>query len=66
MPHMRSNKLIYQFVVTLKHTEPAIYRRIEVPKTYTFWDLHVAIQDAFGWQCTNPQKRLRQMLEEEV
>ena len=49
MPRMRSNKPIYQFVVTLKHTEPAIYRRIEVPKTYTFWDLHVAIQDAFGW-----------------
>lgn len=50
MPHMRSNKPIYQFVITLKHTEPAIYRRIEVPKSYTFWDLHIAIQDTFGWQ----------------
>ena len=50
MPHMRSNKPIYQFVITLQNTDPAIYRRIEVPKSYTFWDLHVAIQDAFGWQ----------------
>lgn len=26
-----------------------IWRRIEVPASYTFWDLHVAIQDAMGW-----------------
>jgi hypothetical protein len=26
-----------------------IWRRIQVPETYTFWDLHVAIQDAMGW-----------------
>lgn len=35
--------------VTLKHVKPAVWRRIEVPVTYTFWDLHVAIQDAMGW-----------------
>lgn len=29
--------------------EPLIWRVIEVPSTYTFWDLHVAIQDAMGW-----------------
>lgn len=26
-----------------------VWRRILVPATYTFWDLHVAIQDAMGW-----------------
>jgi hypothetical protein len=26
-----------------------VWRIIEVPQDYTFWDLHVAIQDAMGW-----------------
>lgn len=42
-------KLVYQFKVMLKDVEPAIWRRIVVPGKYTFWDLHVAIQDAMGW-----------------
>lgn len=46
---MPPKKLIYQFKITLKETHPPIWRRIEVPSTYTFWDLHVAIQDAMGW-----------------
>jgi len=40
---------IYQFKITLKELRPPIWRRIEVPGTYTFWDLHVAIQDVMGW-----------------
>jgi hypothetical protein len=40
---------VYQFKVTLKGSKPPIWRRIQVPETYTFWDLHVAIQDAMGW-----------------
>jgi len=40
---------VYQFKITLMGTKPPIWRRIQVPKTYTFWDLHVAIQDAMGW-----------------
>ncbi|NQT25203.1 plasmid pRiA4b ORF-3 family protein [candidate division KSB1 bacterium] len=40
---------IYQFKIELKDTDPLIWRRIAVPDTYTFWDLHVAIQDAMGW-----------------
>ncbi len=40
---------IYRFRVTLEAVEPPIWRLIEVPETYTFWDLHVAIQDAMGW-----------------
>ncbi|OFW13207.1 MAG: hypothetical protein A3H29_03900 [Acidobacteria bacterium RIFCSPLOWO2_02_FULL_67_21] len=27
-----------------------VWRRIHVPEHYSFWDLHVAIQDAMGWQ----------------
>ena len=50
MFHLRSKKIVYQFVIILKDTNPSIYRRIEVPQSYTFWDLHVAIQDAFGWE----------------
>jgi hypothetical protein len=26
-----------------------VWRRILIPGTYSFWDLHVAIQDAMGW-----------------
>jgi pRiA4b ORF-3-like protein len=33
----------------LLEIRPSIWRRIEVPETYTFWDLHVAIQDSMGW-----------------
>jgi hypothetical protein len=40
---------IFQFKITLEGITPAIWRRIQVPETYSFWDLHVAIQDAMGW-----------------
>jgi len=40
---------VYQFKITLKNIKPDIWRKIEVPENYTFWDLHVAIQDAMGW-----------------
>lgn len=46
---MNHSRQTFVFKVTLRHTKPAIWRRIEVPATYTFWDLHVAIQDAMGW-----------------
>ena len=42
-------KLAYQFNVSLLGTEPLIWRRIQVPGNYSFWDLHVAIQDSMGW-----------------
>ena len=41
---------VYQFKITLAGAKPPIWRRIQVPETYTFWDLHVAIQDAMGWE----------------
>ena len=40
---------VYQFKITLGGIEPPIWRRIQVPGSYSFWDLHVAIQDAMGW-----------------
>jgi len=40
---------VYQFKIVLKYTEPPVWRRIQVPENYTFWELHVAIQDAMGW-----------------
>jgi len=40
---------VYQFKITLMDVRPSIWRRIQVPETYSFWDLHVAIQDAMHW-----------------
>lgn len=40
---------IYQFKITLEEIKQKIWRRIQVPGKYNFWDLHVAIQDAMGW-----------------
>jgi hypothetical protein len=42
-------KRIMQFRIELNDLKPPIWRRIQVPETYSFWDLHVAIQDAMGW-----------------
>ena len=42
--------MIYQFKVTLDKIKPTVWRRMQVPVTYNFWDLHVAIQDAMGWE----------------
>jgi hypothetical protein len=41
---------VCQFLVVLPRTDPLIWRRIQVPESYSFWDLHVAIQDAMGWK----------------
>jgi len=46
----RASARVLQFRVELQDIRPPIWRRIEVPATYTFWDLHVAIQDAMGWK----------------
>ncbi len=48
MKHKYQN--VYQFKITLKGSKPPIWRRIQVPENYSFWDLHVAIQDAMGWE----------------
>lgn len=43
-------KEVYQFRISLAVITPQIWRRIQVPISYTFYDLHVAIQDAMGWE----------------
>jgi hypothetical protein len=42
--------LALHFRIELQATDPLVWREIEVPGDYSFWDLHVAIQDAMGWQ----------------
>lgn len=42
-------KIAYHFRIELLGIEPLIWRQIEVPSKYSFWDLHVAIQDSMGW-----------------
>ena len=46
---MYINHQILQLRITLLSTDPEIWRRIQVPRKYSFWDLHVAIQDSMGW-----------------
>jgi hypothetical protein len=42
--------VVHQFLVALTGTNPLVWRRVQVPERYSFWDLHVAIQDAMGWK----------------
>lgn len=41
---------VHQFLIVLSGTNPLVWRRIQVPAEYSFWDFHVAIQDAMGWE----------------
>ncbi|PIU36286.1 hypothetical protein COT03_00365 [Candidatus Shapirobacteria bacterium CG07_land_8_20_14_0_80_39_18] len=49
IPQKRPFNNVYQFKITLLDTHPPVWRRIQVPESYTFYDLHVAIQNAMGW-----------------
>lgn len=40
---------VHQFLIVLGGIDPLVWRRIQVPEACSFWDLHVAIQDAMGW-----------------
>src|SRR5688500_13855799 len=42
--------MIYQFYIELEESNPLVWRRIVVPASYTFYQLHKAIQGAFGWE----------------
>ncbi len=42
------NKIL-QFRITLNHSKPLIWRRIQVESNATFLELHIAIQLAMGW-----------------
>lgn len=41
---------IFEFKITLQGIDnPIIYRTIQVPSNFTFYDLHLVIQNAFNW-----------------
>jgi hypothetical protein len=40
---------VYQLKVTLKHIQPAIWRRLQVSADLTFGKLHFVLQDVLGW-----------------
>ncbi|MCF7876644.1 plasmid pRiA4b ORF-3 family protein [Candidatus Bipolaricaulota bacterium] len=46
----RNYSSVFRFKIELKDFEPTIWRRIQVPEDYSFWELHVAITDAMGWK----------------
>jgi pRiA4b ORF-3-like protein len=46
---VRERAHVYQFKLLLMEITPAIWRNIQVPESYSFWDLHVALQDSMGW-----------------
>ena len=35
--------------IELRYSRPKIFRRIDVPLSFTLWSLHAVIQAAFGW-----------------
>jgi hypothetical protein len=41
--------IVLHFDIRLRDINPPIWRSLQVPGNYTFWDLHVAIQDVMGW-----------------
>ena len=49
LPRKGPFKTVFQFKITLIGAEPPVWRRLQVPAYYTFYDLHVAIQNAMGW-----------------
>lgn len=47
---MSQSARIYHLRIALPYIAPPIWRRLEVPGTLTFGDLHDAIQTAMGWE----------------
>jgi hypothetical protein len=42
--------MIYQFYIEIDGSDPMVWRRIAVPAEFTFHQLHMAVQAAFGWE----------------
>ncbi|MGZ5209016.1 MAG: IS1096 element passenger TnpR family protein [Sulfuricurvum sp.] len=47
--HIYKFEKIFQFYIILSDVTPPLYRTMQISEESTFWDLHIAIQDAFGW-----------------
>ena len=46
---MADTSSVMRFRISLVGIKPTVWRIIDIPVDHTFWDLHVAIQDAMGW-----------------
>jgi hypothetical protein len=46
---VRRRSHVYEFKLSLLEVSPSVWRSVQVPETYSFWDLHVALQHAMGW-----------------
>jgi len=63
-------KKLYQFKITLEDTSPPVWRRIQVPESYTFYQLHRVINQAMGWydchmhifRCLNPNSKKKMVM----
>jgi len=53
LPLSHAFKDVLQLKISLRGARPPIWRRIQIPADYTFWDLHLAIQDVMGWEDTH-------------
>jgi hypothetical protein len=53
MPAQKNSLTIYRLKVTLKDSEPVIWRRFLVPSTITLHRLHLILQDVMGWTNTH-------------
>ena len=42
--------MIYHLYVELEESKPLVWRRIVVPAKYNLYQLHMALQGAFGWE----------------
>jgi hypothetical protein len=49
-PRDRRRDYVLELRIELLGVDPPIWRRIQISSESTLWDLHVAIQDAMGWQ----------------
>ena len=47
--HALTATRILRFRITLRDITPSIWRVLELHADATFWDLHCAIQNSFGW-----------------
>lgn len=44
---------VHQVKVTLRGSKPPIWRRLEIPSAATLAELHVYLQEAFGWEYSH-------------
>jgi hypothetical protein len=39
----------FQFLITLEHVKPHVWRQVVIPSDFDFYDLHSVIQTSMGW-----------------